>query len=196
MIGGDTVYFMQGMGMRHLDLETWETRPATSGEHRDAMIVADALENVHLADGVFFYMERQGIPPVMVMLENLAGGLRYSSKAEQFGYQQDCELFAIQSRQFHTLLAARGIENLIYTGFATNMCILNSPGGIADMAQMGYRIFIMREGTLAVEYPDTIADRTMTWTALRYIEMVHGHSIRFDDWMANCERLAREGAGA
>lgn len=96
MIGGDTVYFMQGMGMRHVDLETWETRPATVSEHRDAMIVADALENVHLADGVFFYMEREKIPPLMVMLENLACGLRHSSKAEQFGYQKDCEVFAIQ----------------------------------------------------------------------------------------------------
>jgi trimethylamine--corrinoid protein Co-methyltransferase len=96
MIGGNTVYFMQGMGMRYLDLDTWETRPATIAEHRDAMIVADALENVHLADGVFFYMERLGIPPIMVMLENLASGLRHSSKAEQFGYQKECEVFAIE----------------------------------------------------------------------------------------------------
>jgi trimethylamine--corrinoid protein Co-methyltransferase len=96
MIGGNTVYFMQGMGMRYLDLDSWETRPATADEHREAMIVADALPNVHLADGIFFYMERQGIPPVMVMLENLASGLRYSSKAEQFGYQKDCEIFAIK----------------------------------------------------------------------------------------------------
>ena len=96
MVGGDTVHFMQGMGMRYLDLDTWETRPATAGEHREAMIVADALENTHLADGVFFYMEREGIPPVMAMLENLASGLRYSSKAEQFGYQKDCSIFAIQ----------------------------------------------------------------------------------------------------
>jgi trimethylamine--corrinoid protein Co-methyltransferase len=96
MIGGDTVYFMQGMGMRYVDLETWETRPATASEHRDAMIVADALENVHLADGVFFYMERESIPPVMVMLENLVSGLRYSAKAEQFGYQKECEIFAIR----------------------------------------------------------------------------------------------------
>jgi trimethylamine--corrinoid protein Co-methyltransferase len=85
MVGGNTFYFMQGMGMRYVDLETWETRPATFGEHREAMVVADALENVHLADGIFFYMERDGIPPVMVMLENLASGLRHSSKAEQFG---------------------------------------------------------------------------------------------------------------
>jgi trimethylamine--corrinoid protein Co-methyltransferase len=32
----------------------------------------------------------------MVMLENLVSGLRHSSKAEQFGYQKDCEIFAIQ----------------------------------------------------------------------------------------------------
>jgi|GEM_PF-154872 len=96
VVGGDTVYFMQGMGMRYVDLETWETRPATAEEHRQAMIVADALENVHLADGIFFYMERQGVPPVMVMLENLVSGLRNCAKAEQFGYQRDCDIFAIQ----------------------------------------------------------------------------------------------------
>jgi trimethylamine--corrinoid protein Co-methyltransferase len=99
MIGGNTLYFMQGMGMRYVDLDTWETRPATAAEHREAMIVADALDNVHLADGIFFYMERESIPPVMVMLENLASGLRHSSKAEQFGYQKDCEIFAIKVAQ-------------------------------------------------------------------------------------------------
>jgi trimethylamine--corrinoid protein Co-methyltransferase len=99
MIGGDTVYFMQGMGMRYVDLETWETRPATTDEHREAMTVADALDNVHLADGVFFYMEREHVPPVMVMLENLVSGLRHSSKAEQFGYQKDCSIFAIKIAQ-------------------------------------------------------------------------------------------------
>ncbi len=96
MVGGNTVYFMQGMGMRYVDLHSWETRPATAAEHGEAMVVADALENVHLADGVFFYMERQGIPPVMVMLENLVSGLRHSTKAQQFGYQKDCEIFAIR----------------------------------------------------------------------------------------------------
>jgi trimethylamine--corrinoid protein Co-methyltransferase len=99
MVGGNTVYFMQGMGMRCVDLDTWETRPATAADHRDAMVVADALDNIHLADGVFFYMERDHVPPVMVMLENLVSGLRYCAKAEQFGYQKDCEVFAIQIAQ-------------------------------------------------------------------------------------------------
>ncbi len=95
LVGGNTVHFMQGMGMRYVDLDTWETRPATTREHREAKIVSDALDNLHF-DGVFFYMEREGIPPAMVMLENLASGLRHSSKAQHFGYQKDCEIFAIK----------------------------------------------------------------------------------------------------
>jgi trimethylamine--corrinoid protein Co-methyltransferase len=96
MVGGDTVYFMQGMGMRYVDLETWETRQATAEEHRDAMIVADALENTHIVDGWEIYTDRRGIPPVMGMLENLASGIRNSSKAQVAGNIQDTEIFAIK----------------------------------------------------------------------------------------------------
>ncbi|NQV06753.1 trimethylamine methyltransferase family protein, partial [bacterium] len=69
MVGGDRLYFMQGMGMRHVDLDTWEIRPATLTEHRDATIVADALENCHMADAIFSYTELEGIPPIMTFLE-------------------------------------------------------------------------------------------------------------------------------
>ena len=36
MVGGDTLYFMQGMGMNYVDLDTWETRPATLAEPSSA----------------------------------------------------------------------------------------------------------------------------------------------------------------
>jgi len=97
MVGGDTFYFLHGMGMRYVDLDTWETRPATVKEHRDAMIIADSLENLHMAGGYEFYMDRVGIPPCMVMLENFASGVRYSAKAEHMGYEKDCEKFAIKA---------------------------------------------------------------------------------------------------
>ncbi len=96
MVGGNTVYFMQGMGMRYVDLDTWETRPATAAEHRDAMIVADALENTHLAEPWEIYTDRRGIPPVMGLLENLASGIRYSSKTQVAGNIKDTEIFAIK----------------------------------------------------------------------------------------------------
>jgi len=38
MVGGNTFYFLHGMGMRHVDLDTWEQGPATVKDHRDAMI--------------------------------------------------------------------------------------------------------------------------------------------------------------
>ena len=96
MVGGDSVYFMQGMGMRYVDLETWETRPATAAEHRDAMIIVDALENLHAAEAWEIYTDREGIPPVMAMLENLASGIRYSSKTQVAGNIKDTEIFAIK----------------------------------------------------------------------------------------------------
>ena len=96
MVGGETVYFMQGMGMRYVDMETWETRPATGPEHREAMIVADALENTHLAEGWEIYTDREGIPPVMGMLENFASAIRYSSKTQVAGNIKDSEIFTIK----------------------------------------------------------------------------------------------------
>jgi len=99
MIGGDTLYFMQGMGMRHVDLDTWETRPATLQEHREATIVFDALEHCHMADAIFSYTELKGIPPIMTFLETLASGLRYSGKAQHYGYAKDVDIFATQVAQ-------------------------------------------------------------------------------------------------
>jgi len=95
-IGGNTLYFVQGMGMRYVDLDTGELRAATLQEHKEAAIVGDALVNLHIGDGCFSYTDLVGVPPVMVMLEGLASGLRNSVKAQHFGYQKDCEVFAIR----------------------------------------------------------------------------------------------------
>jgi trimethylamine--corrinoid protein Co-methyltransferase len=63
------------------------------------MIVADFLRNIHIANGYEFYMDLVGVPPIMVMLEGFVSGIRHSSMAEHFGYQKDCEIFAIQIAQ-------------------------------------------------------------------------------------------------
>ncbi len=122
MVGGDTLYFMQGMGMKYVDLDTWETRPATTDEHRDAMIVADALPNTHLAEAWEIYTDREGIPPVMGMLENLASGIRHSSKAQVAGNIQDSEIYAIAMGQ------AVGIDIFPEIEHASPLTI--GPGGI------------------------------------------------------------------
>ncbi len=98
-IGGDRLLFMQGMGMRYVDPDTWELRSATLREHAEGQIVGDALSSVHVMDACFSFTDIAGVPPVMQQLECLANGLRYSSKAQHHGYLKDSDRFAIRMAQ-------------------------------------------------------------------------------------------------
>lgn len=60
------------------------------------------------------------------------------------------------------------------------------------MADLGYRIFIIREATLGEEYHDTFEQRVNTKYGIRDIEANLGHSIGFDEYMVNCRQLARQ----
>jgi trimethylamine---corrinoid protein Co-methyltransferase len=96
LVGGNRVHFLQGMGMRYVDPDTWELRPATLREQAEAQLVGDALSTVHLMDGVFTYTDLAGVPGIMQQLEGFANGLRYSSKAQHYGYMKDSDRFAIE----------------------------------------------------------------------------------------------------
>jgi nicotinamidase-related amidase len=116
-------------------------------------------------------------------------GLAHMDIAEVVAAQAD-EPVAHQSSQFDRMLRRQGIVNLIYTGFATDMCILNAPGGIGPMFSLGYRVMLMREATLGVECPDTIDERIATRWGMRFIETHWGDTIGFGEFMAECARLA------
>jgi nicotinamidase-related amidase len=104
------------------------------------------------------------------------------------------EPMAHRTSQFDRMLRRRGIVNLIYTGFATDMCLLNAEGGMGPMFSLGYRVLLIREATLGVECPDTFDQRIATRWGVRFIETHWGDTIGFDDFMAECARLARDKA--
>lgn len=95
----------------------------------------------------------------------------------------------ITGRQFDRICRSKGIKNLIYTGFATNMCILHAAAATQEMLRFGYRIFLIREATLGVEYPDTFAERLMTRSALKYFQQAIGDTIGFDQFMEACRAI-------
>ena len=103
---------------------------------------------------------------------------------------RDDEPFAYQTKQFHRQLGKRGIENIIYTGFAADRCILRAGGGAIPMAMLGYRVFIIREATLGQEYHDTFDQRLNTKYGIREIESLYGHSLGLKEYLAECERLS------
>lgn len=95
-IGGNTLYFSDMPGLRILDLTTFETRPATREENKDALIVLDALENIHILCSYTPYFEVEGISPQMAISESFAAKIRNTSKVSWEGYQNDCEVFVIE----------------------------------------------------------------------------------------------------
>jgi nicotinamidase-related amidase len=102
------------------------------------------------------------------------------------------------STQFDRLLRREGIVNLIYAGFCTNLCVLDAEGGMKPMGRLGYRTVLLREATLACEFPDTLAERQCTRIAIRHIETWVGLTASAPAFIAACRTLAagRDGAAA
>lgn len=103
------------------------------------------------------------------------------------------EPFVFQTGQLDRALRRRGIENLIYTGFAADMCVLRAPGGIEPMAPREYRLFLMRDATIGVECPDLFVERVATRWAIRYFETHFGDTVLGEDFMAACGKCQGSG---
>jgi len=96
IIGGNTVYFCAFPGMNTVDLDTWVPRRATRKENRDALIVLDALDNLHFLTPYTPYFGFDDTPPVMSIPESAAAQIRYSTKLQFSVYQKNCEMFTIE----------------------------------------------------------------------------------------------------
>jgi trimethylamine--corrinoid protein Co-methyltransferase len=94
-IGGNTFYISDMPGQGILDLNTWKVRKATREENRDALTVLDALENFHILCSYTPYFEIEGVSPAMSIPESVAAKMRYSTKVQWTGYQNDCEIYNI-----------------------------------------------------------------------------------------------------
>jgi len=96
------------------------------------------------------------------------------------------EPYVYQTDLLRRILKERGIENIIYTGFATDMCVLRADGGIEPMAAESYRVFLMRDATIGVEFLDTFKERRSTEYAVRYFEVHFGNTLLSADFIKAC----------
>jgi len=64
---------------------------------------------------------------------------------------QPGDICAAYSWQLHRLCKNRGIDHLIYSGWALNWCLWFSPGGMCDMNRKGYLCSAVRGGCVAIE---------------------------------------------
>jgi hypothetical protein len=60
------------------------------------------------------------------------------------------DFIALTQQEAYNILKERGITHIIYTGFATNMCMWAKPTGMKFMRQFGFRCLFARDLTEAI----------------------------------------------
>lgn len=93
------------------------------------------------------------------------------------------EGIAENADQLTALCNARGVNHLIYVGFALNWCLLMSPGGMLDMSRRGFLCSTIRQATTAVECRETAREERNKQEALWRIALAFGFVFDLDDFM-------------
>jgi nicotinamidase-related amidase len=101
----------------------------------------------------------------------------------------DDEPLVFTTDELHEVLQDRGMDTMIYSGFATDMCVLRAPGGIESIAPHDYRLMMLRDATLGVECPDTFEERIATRWGVRYFETHFGDTFTTEEFLRACQRI-------
>jgi hypothetical protein len=91
---------------------------------------------------------------------------------------------AENSEQLLALCRERGINHLIYTGFAIDACLLMSPGGMMDMSRHGVMCSAVRQAVTAVENKETARHETAKEIALWRVAVNFGFVFDVDNLVA------------
>jgi nicotinamidase-related amidase len=88
--------------------------------------------------------------------------------------------------QLHRLCRHQQLLHLIYAGFAANVCVLYRDYGTRAMAQRGYNVILLRDGTCAIESADTLQEERLLQAAILGIEMFVGSSTTSQALLQAC----------
>ncbi len=95
---------------------------------------------------------------------------------------------AEDGRQLLALCRQRGINHLIYIGFAINWCLLLSPGGMVDMSKHGVMCSTIRQAVTAVENKESARHERHKEEALWRVALAFGYVLDADDFRDALQR--------
>lgn len=107
-------------------------------------------------------------------LENLCK----SGKADLL-YHQDFD----DKSKLSNYLKSRDIDTLIYTGFASNICLLNRSVGMVSMKQENFKIFFIPEASAAIEYGISWRKKDIHNTVTKIISQSIGEIVEYMSFM-------------
>lgn len=99
---------------------------------------------------------------------------------------------AEDSHQLLALCRERGINHLIYAGFAIDACLLSSPGGMLDMSSHGVMCSAIREAVTAVENKETARQQLAKEIGLWRVAVSFGFVFGVDDLIAALSKVPRQ----
>ena len=102
--------------------------------------------------------------------------------AEQARPESD-EGIAEDTRQLFALCKDRGVNHLVYCGFAINWCLLLSPGGMAEMHKYGLWCSALRQATTAVENKESARKELCKEIALWRVALAFGFVFDVNDFI-------------
>ena len=88
---------------------------------------------------------------------------------------QGNDIIAAEPWQLHRLLKSRGIDHIIYTGWALNWCLWFSPCGMSDMGRKGYLCSAVRGGCVAIENKESAVGELNLEYALWKTSTMYGY---------------------
>lgn len=100
-----------------------------------------------------------------------------NSKNVKIIYWQDIS----NTKDFIENLQKMGIKKIIYTGFASNCCILYRPTGIIEMQKQGFLVYFIPKASAAVEITETWQSGELHKFSSIMIAQVLGSLIEYDD---------------
>lgn len=93
-------------------------------------------------------------------------------------YHQD-----LDDDQFAEHLRKDGINALIYTGFASNMCVIGRRMGMIPMVQQGFKTFFVPEASAAVETEETWETGAVHRETTNIIAQWIAEIVHYEDFM-------------
>ena len=123
-----------------------------------------------------FYEDHYGPDVDKPMLAAVKNKLRIAQAVEP----EPDDSVILSAYQFAHLMADRNANTIIYTGYATNECLLFAGGGM-EQTRSRFRLILVRDATVALEHNDTALEQTNRDAAIRMVENSFGYTCTTAD---------------
>lgn len=96
------------------------------------------------------------------------------------------EPIVVTNNDLQRIIKERGIQNVFYSGYATNVCVLMRPTGILKNFGVPYTVYIIRDNTLAIEMDETVENELVKEATIWNLELWHYKTTTIDDIERAC----------